>query len=314
MTPRSLVLWICFGPLALGAEVGAADLSDTAVPPAIFSLVSEAATIVPGKPFTVGIHIRHAPGYHTYWKNPGYVGLPTSLQWQLPPGFKAGPIQWPTPQRTTMGVYTVWGYERDTLLLVDIKPPVALPNGGKVRLGVKARWMACARTCCPSFSDLSLTLPVTAKPAWDHTWRRAFATARALQPRRLEAWQVTGERDERGYRLRISPRGKVNKAVRDVYFYADHSQVNSNRPQTLVREGRDLILRLPAIDREIDYAPAPDPNVLHGVLYTPNGWLPGAEGKSMRVRVKLLPPVPAAGGAERNPPASERTGLKESSG
>ena len=52
--------------------------------------VSEVEAIRPGEPFTVGLHLEHGPGWHTYWQNPGIVGVPTSLDWNLPQGFVAG--------------------------------------------------------------------------------------------------------------------------------------------------------------------------------------------------------------------------------
>jgi DsbC/DsbD-like thiol-disulfide interchange protein len=39
-----------------------------------------------GKPVWLGLAIDHAPHWHTYWKNPGDSGLPTTLTWQLPAG------------------------------------------------------------------------------------------------------------------------------------------------------------------------------------------------------------------------------------
>ena len=79
-------------------------------------LVSDADAVVPGRTLTVGLHIRHRAGWHTYWKNPGTVGLATKIEWQLPAGCRAGELIWPQPQCTKMGVYTVWGYEGDVVL------------------------------------------------------------------------------------------------------------------------------------------------------------------------------------------------------
>ena len=62
------------------------------------TLMSESLTIVPGEPLTVGLHIQHEPDFHTYWKNPGIVGIATILEWELPPGFTASEISWPYPE------------------------------------------------------------------------------------------------------------------------------------------------------------------------------------------------------------------------
>jgi DsbC/DsbD-like thiol-disulfide interchange protein len=64
------------------------------------SLLADTSAIVAGKPFTVGLLLRMAPGWHTYWKFSGDAGLPTEIKWTLPPGWKIGEIQWPIPLKT----------------------------------------------------------------------------------------------------------------------------------------------------------------------------------------------------------------------
>ena len=56
-----------------------------------------------GKTVWLGLQLTHQPAWHTYWKNSGDSGLPTTLQWTLPPGVSAGEIAWPLPQRFTDG-------------------------------------------------------------------------------------------------------------------------------------------------------------------------------------------------------------------
>ena len=53
--------------------------------------------VEPGKPVWLGLQLAHQPEWHTYWKNSGDSGLPTTLEWQLPAGVTAGEIAWPTP-------------------------------------------------------------------------------------------------------------------------------------------------------------------------------------------------------------------------
>ena len=51
-------------------------------------LIADATAITPGKGFTVGLRLRMAPHWHTYWQYSGDAGLPTTIAWQLPDGFK----------------------------------------------------------------------------------------------------------------------------------------------------------------------------------------------------------------------------------
>ncbi len=41
------------------------------------ALVADTSAVAPGKSFTVGLLLRMAPGWHTYWKFSGDAGLPT---------------------------------------------------------------------------------------------------------------------------------------------------------------------------------------------------------------------------------------------
>ena len=75
------------------------------------SLVAADASVQPGRPLTVALRLQHKEHWHTYWINPG-TGLPTSLSWKLPAGWKAGEILWPAPMvlRDTRGNVTGHGY------------------------------------------------------------------------------------------------------------------------------------------------------------------------------------------------------------
>lgn len=58
-------------------------LSCPAAPPTKgidLQLLSKVRSIQPGNPFKVGLHIHHHDGYHTYWQNPGIVGIPQALR------------------------------------------------------------------------------------------------------------------------------------------------------------------------------------------------------------------------------------------
>jgi thiol:disulfide interchange protein DsbD len=130
-------------------------------------LVADTTAIVPGRPFRVGLVLEMAPDWHTYWKYAGDAGIPTTLKWQLPPGFTAGPIEWPLPgAEIEPGDIEVYGYGGEVMLLQTITPPAQLPPG-EVELRADAAWLVCADLCIPGKAALSLKLPVsaTAEPA-----------------------------------------------------------------------------------------------------------------------------------------------------
>ncbi|MXX59640.1 MAG: hypothetical protein F4Z37_11655 [Rhodothermaceae bacterium] len=73
--------------------------SDDPSPFSEAALAGEFEWIAPGTPFTVGLTLRLDEEWHSYWINPGDVGEPVTLTWDLPAGFSAGPIQWPYPEK-----------------------------------------------------------------------------------------------------------------------------------------------------------------------------------------------------------------------
>ena len=93
--------------------------------------------IGPGKTVWLGLQLSHQPQWHTYWKNPGDSGLPTTLQWTLPAGLMAGDIAWPLPHKIPIGNLANYGYEGTVLLPVpltlgaDFKPPALAPFSEK---------------------------------------------------------------------------------------------------------------------------------------------------------------------------------------
>ncbi len=66
-------------------------------------LAPESTAAVPGGTTYVAIHQKIAPGWHTYWRNPGDSGQATEAEWTLPQGWKAGGVVWPTPHRFVTG-------------------------------------------------------------------------------------------------------------------------------------------------------------------------------------------------------------------
>ena len=122
--------------------------------------------IVPGQAFQVGLLLEMEPGWHTYWEYSGDSGLPTTVDWSLPSGFIASPIEWPVPEaRVEPGDIQVYAYSGRVLLLTTITPPPDL--SGTVTLRAAASWLVCEEICVPGDAKLELSLPVgkSAAPA-----------------------------------------------------------------------------------------------------------------------------------------------------
>jgi thiol:disulfide interchange protein/DsbC/DsbD-like thiol-disulfide interchange protein len=123
-------------------------------------LIPESTTVQLGQDFDVILHLHMDPGWHTYWVNPGDAGLATKITWTLPSGFTAGPIQWPTPEKHSMGPLVTYGYDGDVYLLTKISPPKVVAGNWPQHFEIKAKatWLVCQEECIPGKAELTLTL------------------------------------------------------------------------------------------------------------------------------------------------------------
>lgn len=208
-------------------------------------LISESKTIVPGKPFTVGIHIKHDKGFHTYWKSPGMVGMATQLEWKLPEGFTTSGIQWPYPENCYMAEYPCHGYERDVTLLVDITPPAQI-NTESVELSVTASWMCCADVCNPGSKDLKLTLPVSTETTPDATAAALINKARGEMPKADPQWkaELLSKAGAAEIKVQIFPPEKI--ATDSLYLFSEDGQISSSEKQnSVVQADGSIVFTLP---------------------------------------------------------------------
>ncbi|MFZ3219525.1 MAG: protein-disulfide reductase DsbD domain-containing protein, partial [Rhodoferax sp.] len=138
----------------------------------------------PGKPLWLGLQLNHQPHWHTYWKNPGDSGLPTTLQWTLPAGVTAGDIDWPTPQRIPIGNLANFGYEGSVLLPVPLTVTQAFqpPASGELEVRLTASWLVCRLECIPQEGTFVLRVPVRGSTAAHGS---DFDTARQSRPQPL---------------------------------------------------------------------------------------------------------------------------------
>ena len=146
-------------------------------------LVAEAQAIAPGAVLWVDLHLAMKAGWHTYWRNPGDAGLPTTIDWTLPSGFSAGEIRWPAPQHFVQGDAGSYGYTSVVDLLVPITAPKSVADRQQMTLTAEASWLVCKEICIPGSATLSVSLPATtASPPLDPLVASLFATARRQLP------------------------------------------------------------------------------------------------------------------------------------
>lgn len=278
-----------FLPLSLGAAGFAAT-----PPPVQASLVAADAAVQPGRAFTVALRLQHAEHWHTYWKFPG-TGLPTSLRWELPPGWRAGDIQWPAPfvLRDARGEIVGNGYSGDLLLPVTLTPPADLKLGEKIEIKAHAAWLMCHESCVPGSASLTLVLDTTGQaPALDPDFGTKIRAVVDSLPKPDPAWTVAAARVGDKVRLSISRVGLSGHDPRGLRFFSADGLISHEAPQTFESDGRG--------GGVLTLALAPDGPTsvqkLAGVVTAENGWVGGRTLPGLSVEVDL-PPLPVEAGA-----------------
>jgi DsbC/DsbD-like thiol-disulfide interchange protein len=158
-----LLFWLVFVSSGAGtawAQLNAPSKSAVVSTPQVRAeLVAHAPDgVQTGKTFWLGLQLQHTREWHTYWRNPGDSGLPTLLEFKLPPGLEVGPVLWPLPQKLSAGTLTNYGFENDALLAVAVKVTSAYraPMNGQLPLQLHANWLVCRLECIPQEGDFAL--------------------------------------------------------------------------------------------------------------------------------------------------------------
>jgi thiol:disulfide interchange protein DsbD len=119
-------------------------------------LTDAPSPIIPGHPFLATVVLDLQPGWHTYWQYPGDSGLPPKVEWKLPEGWKAGPLEFSVPEQySEPGDMVIYGYEGRQLLRAVITPPNDLPKNQTFNLKANVSWLACKELCVPGAGEVS---------------------------------------------------------------------------------------------------------------------------------------------------------------
>jgi DsbC/DsbD-like thiol-disulfide interchange protein/thiol-disulfide isomerase/thioredoxin len=162
---------LCLAPFA--ATTHAQDTGKSSE----LQFLADTTAVEPGKPFYVGFKIKLEEHFHLFWRFPGSVGeIFRVVSWNLPPGWKADPVNFPLPTAGTSGEQPFIGYEWEVMLPVKITPPKDL-KGGPVEIGASVKWQVCdPKSCIPGSETVKLKLPVGAgQPANADLFRQWLA-------------------------------------------------------------------------------------------------------------------------------------------
>ncbi|MEX1049266.1 MAG: thioredoxin family protein [Akkermansiaceae bacterium] len=231
----------------------------------VSELVSEEKVIAPGKPFTVALHLTHPENWHSYYLNSGGVELAPAIQWTLPAGFTAGPIQWPVPEVKDGYFGKSFIYSGSPAFLVELTPPATLAAGEAVSLTADATWQICEQSCIDESARFSLTLQTAAENEVDPQQVAFFQRARAAQPSAATGWKFSAVPGSADVVLRVTPDPAWDGEIVD--FVPNQAFLQPiSADGTIRRDGDSWTLTLKR--RTVDFldAPIPQGDVISGIL------------------------------------------------
>ncbi len=266
-------------------------------------LVTEKNSAQPGKPATVGLKLRMADHWHTYWKNPGDSGLPTRIQWVLPEGWKAGEIQWPYPTRLPVGPLMNYGYEDEVVLLSELIPPASAKPGDYL-VKAKAEWLVCKDVCIPEKGELDMVLAVAAaEPAINTRFQAHIERARNMQPIAAAGWKFDAALQGPSLVVRMMPPAGATVPKAMVFFPDKELLIEPAAPQKITRDGSGVRIEMKLAD-----PPPTGLKSVSGVAVSDSGW-PNITRKAIQFDAPIAASLGAAAGTTGSGGSSSSDGV-----
>ena len=262
---RILHFFFAFILLLVSSLPGFAASDSADAPHVHLQLVHDELGVFAPDEVRAGFYFKLEPGWHVYWKNPGDAGEPPRINWTLPKGVKAEPIEFPAPKRLPLGPLMDFGYEDEVVFPVKLHVDSSFKPGSTVHIAAKVSWLVCRASCIPGKANLELDIPVTSgKPAGDGAVIPLLKKFRAQIPRQLPSGSKLGfSANKESIRLTVETGQREAFAE---FFPADPDVIDNPAPQKLTPTAKGLKL-----DLKRDANATASPAQLRGLLELSDG-------------------------------------------
>jgi DsbC/DsbD-like thiol-disulfide interchange protein len=142
-----------------------------------------AATFDTPKPMVnAGIEITMAPGWKTYWRNPGDAGgVPPNINWAASTNVAAVKVLFPAPSRLKDASGDSIGYKSTVVFPLEVTPKDATKP---VDLKLAIEFGVCREICVPAEAKLNLSVPVSGNVGKDRAVFDTLMATHAAVPRK----------------------------------------------------------------------------------------------------------------------------------
>ena len=209
------------------------------------SLIAENNSFQPGKTALVGVLFDLEKGWHIYWVNPGDSGQAPTIKWQLPAGFQAKEIRWPTPSRLGAGKVIDYGYEGRVLLPVPMQVPAEYKAAKPATFSADVHYLICREVCIPAKAQASLSIP--SANANGQAEQELFRSAFDNSPRAWPSGWKAQMSDNGGFFLLSLDMG--TSQPRAVFFPLEQDQIDNAAVQGLMATPRGVQIKLKKSDQ-----------------------------------------------------------------
>ena len=248
--------WYC--PVALGILLLTAPIGPSVAPlraaaqqsapsHATIELIADRGASSSTHHLDLGLLFHLDPGWHIYWQNPGDSGEPPKIDWRLPPGFRAGAIEWPSPKHLGSGSIIDYGYEDRVLLMTPITPPAAVAKlTAPVQFIADVEYIVCREICVPGKQHLALSLP-DIDAAQARQWRHLFTIAQSELPKPVPPqWRISATSAGADFVVTIAG---VDPPKTATFFPEDPGIIDNSAPQVLASASHGFRLTLKKSDQ-----------------------------------------------------------------
>jgi thiol:disulfide interchange protein DsbD len=194
--------------------------------PVLARMFADSESVQAGSSFRLAVHLQQKEGWHTYWKSPGDIGLPTRIEWSLPETWQAAPFEFPIPVRFDQDGIISYGYEDQVVFFSEVSVPADV-QPGNVQVEARVNWLVCEISCIPGEAKLRLPLKVVAAgsqvaapspylPLIDHFAKQHPVHPTSIADFAVEAsLSVSGVKQEQPFQvaIRVTPTSDSKVAV-----------------------------------------------------------------------------------------------------
>ncbi len=197
---------------------------------------------VDGKPtLMAGVQLRMAPGWKTYWRNPGDSGVPPSFDFKGSKNLKQAELLYPAPHRIAEANGTAIGYEDEVIFPIKVTPQ---QDGEPITLKLAFEYGLCKELCVPNEVDLELLVSPGEGKSDAFLLESALALVpKAARPGLLPAVEnVTANLDAPKPTIAIDAAFPKGARATDLFIESGDAYVPLPKPETPPVEGRQRFL------------------------------------------------------------------------